>query len=186
VIIALAHPLLNPQAQLSGSGPLVLVVDDGWAAARGWEQRRRTLESLLDRAERANRPTMLLATAPGMSGEAPRPSRLARASETRTLVAALQPKPWPVDRGGAMRALEGLRIAERAAVVYLSDNVDDGAFAPLVRALDRLGTVEVLRDEPRAAARLALPPTSEPASLTLSAPPRGCRQRGHRAARAGR
>jgi hypothetical protein len=169
VIIALAHPLLNPQAQLSGSGPLVLVVDDGWAAARGWEQRRRTLESLLDRAERANRPTMLLATAPGMSGEAPRPSRLARASETRTLVAALQPKPWPVDRGGAMRALEGLRIAERATVVYLSDNVDDGAFAPLVRALDRLGTVEVLRDEPRAAARLALPPTSEPASLTLNA-----------------
>jgi hypothetical protein len=112
---------------------------------------------------------MLLATAPGVAGDAPRPSRLARANETRTLVAALQPKPWPVDRVGAARALEALRIAERGTVVYLADNVDDGAFAPLVRALDRLGPVEVLRDEPRAAARLALAPTADPAALTLNA-----------------
>src|SRR5437588_1675533 len=33
VIIGLAHPLLNPRAHLSGTGPLVLVIDDGWAAA---------------------------------------------------------------------------------------------------------------------------------------------------------
>src|SRR4051794_29633989 len=35
IILALAHPLLNPSRQLAASGgPLVLVVDDGWAAAR--------------------------------------------------------------------------------------------------------------------------------------------------------
>src|SRR5947209_7309953 len=33
IILALAHPLLNPSARLAGSGPLVLVVDDGWAPA---------------------------------------------------------------------------------------------------------------------------------------------------------
>ncbi|MFM8990296.1 MAG: BatA domain-containing protein [Alphaproteobacteria bacterium] len=32
VILALAHPILNPQARLAGNGPLLVVVDDGWAA----------------------------------------------------------------------------------------------------------------------------------------------------------
>ncbi|MGE0726159.1 MAG: BatA domain-containing protein, partial [Alphaproteobacteria bacterium] len=39
-ILALAQPLLNPSGQLQGSGPLVLVVDDGWAAARHWRARQ--------------------------------------------------------------------------------------------------------------------------------------------------
>src|SRR2546425_13025684 len=36
VILAVAHPLLNPQARLASTGPIVLVLDGGWAAARGW------------------------------------------------------------------------------------------------------------------------------------------------------
>src|SRR5215813_4041479 len=34
VIVAVAHPLLNPHAHLVSSGPIIFVVDDGWAAAR--------------------------------------------------------------------------------------------------------------------------------------------------------
>src|SRR6201993_683319 len=34
IILALAHPLLNPQTRLAGSGPVALIVDDGWTAAR--------------------------------------------------------------------------------------------------------------------------------------------------------
>src|SRR5947199_652044 len=40
IILALAHPLLNPQSLLAGSGPVALVVDDGWAAARDWSRRQ--------------------------------------------------------------------------------------------------------------------------------------------------
>ena len=36
VILALSHPLLNPASALRGSGPLVLVIDDDWAAAANW------------------------------------------------------------------------------------------------------------------------------------------------------
>ena len=46
VILGLAQPLLNPSANLTGSGPLLLVVDDGWAAARNWAARRTVLETL--------------------------------------------------------------------------------------------------------------------------------------------
>src|SRR6201998_555528 len=46
VILALAHPLLNPSAKLAGKGPLVLVVDNGWSAARHWDERRVALDQL--------------------------------------------------------------------------------------------------------------------------------------------
>ena len=38
VILALAHPLLNPNAQLAGGGPLVIAVDDGWSGADRWTE----------------------------------------------------------------------------------------------------------------------------------------------------
>src|SRR5205814_10303221 len=36
VILALAHPVLNPQSRLAGTGPVALIIDDGWAASRDW------------------------------------------------------------------------------------------------------------------------------------------------------
>ena len=35
-IFALSGPVLDPGARLAGNGPVVLVLDDGWSAARGW------------------------------------------------------------------------------------------------------------------------------------------------------
>src|SRR5215472_6046469 len=40
VIIAAAHPLLNPQARLASTGPILVIVDDGWTAARNWPARQ--------------------------------------------------------------------------------------------------------------------------------------------------
>src|SRR5215472_15313895 len=50
VIVALAHPLLNPQARLAATGPIILVVDDGWAAAHDWLLRQAALTELLAEA----------------------------------------------------------------------------------------------------------------------------------------
>ncbi|MFV2093155.1 MAG: BatA domain-containing protein, partial [Hyphomicrobiales bacterium] len=44
VILAFARPVLNPEADTgSNGGPLVLVVDNSWAAAPGWPERVRAL-----------------------------------------------------------------------------------------------------------------------------------------------
>src|SRR3954451_8479299 len=40
IIRARAHPLLNRHGALPGEGPLVLVIDDVWAAARDWARRQ--------------------------------------------------------------------------------------------------------------------------------------------------
>ena len=41
VILALAEPVLNPnrESALAGSGPVVLVIDNGWPAAAQWSHR---------------------------------------------------------------------------------------------------------------------------------------------------
>jgi len=55
VILGLAEPLLNP-GEPQGQGPLVLVVDDGWASASGWDARRQAIADALGRAEREGAP----------------------------------------------------------------------------------------------------------------------------------
>ena len=95
LILALAHPLFNPGGPLGGKGAVMLVVDDGWASAAGWDRRQKALGALIDRAERGDRPIIMLSTAPGEAGQPPEPSGLMRATEAKSLVGALQPKPWP-------------------------------------------------------------------------------------------
>ena len=63
VIIGLAGPVLDAAAGLHGNGPVLLVVDDGWASATDWSTRMTVAERVLDRAERAGRSAMLLTTA---------------------------------------------------------------------------------------------------------------------------
>src|SRR6202521_18150 len=70
IILALAHPLLNPSARLAAGGALILVVDNGWAAAHDWPARQRVMRELIDQAEREDRQVVLLDTAPLPGGEA--------------------------------------------------------------------------------------------------------------------
>ena len=63
IILGLAHPVWNQGKQLYGSGPLILVVDDGWAAAPAWQKRLDTIENLVDQADREGRAVRVLMTA---------------------------------------------------------------------------------------------------------------------------
>jgi hypothetical protein len=98
IILGLSQPLLNPSRGLTGSGPLVLVIDDGWTAARFWSARLSAMERLLGQADREARPVILLTTAPTARGEVPEPSPELPATEAQRLAQALKPKPWPVNR----------------------------------------------------------------------------------------
>ena len=167
VVVALARPLLNPATQLSGSGPLLLVIDDGWAAARHWQARRTALDGLLDRAEREARAVIVLTTAPDALERPPASSGLLSAAEARRLTQALKPKPWPIDRAGALAAVEALELPGSAHVVWLSNGLDDGWAMALAERLQRFGRLDLLRDGDAGLARLLLPPESEGLALVV-------------------
>jgi hypothetical protein len=167
IILGLAQPLLNPSARLSGSGPLMLVIDDGWAAARHWRARQTVMDRLLAQAEREGRPVVVLTTAPGELDEPAAVSGLLTASEARRRVQGIAPKPWPVDRAAALAALEQLDLPGSANVVWLSDGLDDEAVQSLAARLQTLGELRVLRDADGALPRLLLPPVSDGIALGL-------------------
>src|SRR5581483_4849384 len=102
IIVALAHPLLNPRSTLPGSGPLILVVDDGWAAAHDWAKRQAAATDLLAEARREDRQIILLTTAPPATGEPAAPLAPIRAADASAAIEAMQPKPWPTDRKAAL------------------------------------------------------------------------------------
>ena len=139
VIVAAAHPLLNPQALLAGTGPIILVVDDGWAAARDWPARQAALGDLLAEAERESRQVVLVTTAPAAGDTALPALAPIRAADARAAVEALQPKPWPVDRQAALARLKALSLPGSNASIWLSDGVADRGATALAALSRRSG-----------------------------------------------
>jgi hypothetical protein len=160
VIVALARPVLDAGSILPGSGPLLMVVDNGWAAARDWPRRMQAANTVLDRAERAGRQVALLATAPDETGAAPRITAPLPVPDLRPRLAALHPEPWPPDRNSAATALADWS-APGTAVVYLGDGLTHAEdFSQFAEGLSHAGAVTELRN-PAAPARLLLPPRNE-------------------------
>ena len=163
LIAGLAQPVLvQHQAARLGRGSLLVVLDDGWAAAPDWPQRIAALDAVLDQAGRDRRRVTLVGTAPATSGDAtgPRP-----ASQVRAALDAMRPSPWNTDR-----AHVALPSGAFGQVVYVSDGLATpggfGGDAGFARALRRLGPVTELRAEPQAL-RLLLAPEPRPDRLIV-------------------
>jgi hypothetical protein len=147
VILALAEPVLNPNREtaLTGSGPVVLVVDNGWSAAAHWGARTSMVERLITEAEGQSRPIMIVPTAAvskgtGLKIEAPKAAR--------STAAALQPQPFAPDRAAAVQAMaDALRGAGDATLVWLTDGIDHDdaarAFADKASGLARSGFIVI-------------------------------------------
>ncbi|MBV9735638.1 MAG: DUF4159 domain-containing protein [Acidisphaera sp.] len=159
VIVGLAQPILDAGARLPGRGPVLLVIDDGWAAAPDWARRVQAADTALDRAERAGRKAALLATAPAEDAGPPRVTPAMPVADLRARLAALRPKPWPSDHAAAVAALQDWH-APGTAVVYVSDGLAQPGDADFSRTLATTGPViEIGSVVPEA--RVLLPPRAE-------------------------
>jgi hypothetical protein len=172
LILALAGPLLNPTPRLAGGGPLLLVVDDGWASAAGWERRLSTMTDLLSQADREGRAVAILRTAPSDEGEGEVTVQRLDARGALEQVAGWAPRPWPVARAAAADALAASGLTE-ASVFWLADGlVGDVAGQAeadrLATQLERIGPVRLFSDPPAQQPMLLLPPTSTADALEMT------------------
>jgi hypothetical protein len=159
LIVALADPLLGRSPKLATAGPLVLVVDNGWTAARGWDARQELIADLLHSAQ--GRPVAIIPTA----GAAP--TGLLNEGEAARIAKELRPMPWPGDRAAAAAALGRFAFAAAPALYWLSDGIEDGKSQLLRDAFHRYGNVSRL-----APARLPLgllPVTRDASGFALTA-----------------
>jgi hypothetical protein len=141
VIVALAGPEIGRTLVLTGHGPLVLFVDDGWTAAHAWQARRNLAEEAVRIAAEQRRGVILLTTA-----ERPDTGLLDAGSAARA-VRALEPKPWLASRGDVLAALAKTRFTARPEFLWLSDGIDEGEARQTENLLSHLGSLRVFADE---------------------------------------
>ena len=179
LIVGLAGPVLDAAGALPGSGPLVLVMENGWNAAPDWTLRMSAAEAALDRADRDGREAALLTTARSGQDAAPTLSPVMPVAELRPRLAALQPAAWPPDRAAAAVSLHDVK----GSVVYISDGLAAPGDAALAAAMQAAGPVtEISRGAPtarmllqpraeadRLVARVALLPLAGPSELAVLA-----------------
>jgi len=171
LIIGLSHPLWNAAQPFARSGPLLLVLDDGWASGPGWGERQAFGQELIAEADREHRGVVLLTTAPQPNGQL-RPVSLLSADQAAAQLAALQPSPWPVDRAKAMELLNAADFATDLNTVWLADGLADTKpenDRALHDALAKRGQVTVMDDGPGALPIVLEEPELRPQGITLRA-----------------
>jgi hypothetical protein len=141
LILGLAGPILDPGRGLPGNGPLLVVLDDGWASAADWPNRTAAAEAAIAAAERAERPVALLATAPSADGRTPAIDGPMPPAAARARLAALTPLPWPPDHAAAARALAGWH-EQGTSLLFIDAGLREGEADLAFRsALSRAGAV---------------------------------------------
>ena len=152
VIFALSEPVLNPARDrvMTGTGPVVVVIDNGWPAASGWTRRTALAEEILAEAQRQNRPAIVAETAPAARS---RTLSLTTPGDARSALGAIEPQPFAPDRKGTLAALTAtLSTANVAAsnILWLADGIDhDGEAAAFAQGLEQAagqGTFAMVED----------------------------------------
>jgi hypothetical protein len=147
VIGALAEPVLNPKrvAGSAGDGPLVLVVDNTWAAASKWALRTDMIASLIAEAESGGRAVIVASTA---ASQRAGPPKLEAPKNARETAAAIRPEPFAPRRMDMLGLLAPVVAGKPAGrVIWLTDGLEhqDGpAFAEGLAKLAASGRLSVI------------------------------------------
>ncbi len=134
-IIGFAGPVLNPSPAAPGTGPLLVVVDGGWAEASDWAQRREKAAEILAEAGRLARPVALIRLT-----DAPEPPVFQSADAAIARLNALEPAPW---LPGQMADWAAALPPGDFASYWLSDALDHPGRDALQAALAAKGDLRV-------------------------------------------
>ncbi|MCB1514734.1 MAG: DUF4159 domain-containing protein [Hyphomicrobiaceae bacterium] len=141
VILALAEPVRNPtrEGPLKGSGPVVVMIDNGWSSATRWSEHRAMAERVIDTAEAEGRPVIILPTALQsktfkIALEAP--------AKARSTLAALSPMPYAPQRTRALDAVSAvLDKTTGASIAWLADGIAHAEEAETTALMQRLASI---------------------------------------------
>lgn len=165
---ALTKPEYNPQTPLQGSGPVIMVVDNGWSPARGWSARIAQAENLITRADRAGRSILIVPTAAPEDGSPLASIGPVPAAEALSIIKDMKPQPWPTSRADALETIKKIDSNQKTSVFWLSDGLGDQSVGPLAQKLQELGNVTVIEDDASINPRLIDVPSGAAEKLTVA------------------
>ncbi|MCJ8311263.1 MAG: DUF4159 domain-containing protein, partial [Hyphomicrobiales bacterium] len=135
IIFALSEPVWNAQTKsLQGNGPVLIVMDNGWASGPGWSERMITAEELLEQAADAGRPTALVFSTEGSKADL----NTTLAEQLLPKLKAAEPLPLPVDMTALAERMASAPVPFTSLVWLTSGLGHPGAeqFAEAINALN--------------------------------------------------
>lgn len=151
-ILALAQPVWSPAGppEEAPQGPLLIIIDDGWAAAPRWGDLTAAAEAAIEASGR-DTAVHVLTTAP-RTRPIETAERRSRQDAVR-LIDSLQPVSWPVDRQGALARLEAAAL-DPARIVYATHGLTAGSDGAFLAELARTAPLSVYAAGPRGTAAI--------------------------------
>jgi len=135
VILGMAGPILNPTAAgESGSGPLLIVIDNGWPAAPSFDARIKAAAQRIEAAGRDGRTIAIMATS-----DAGREILAADATQALDRLRAIKPVAYIPDRMKNLGAITQFSASKQgASLVWIADAVERGEAKAFGEALAKL------------------------------------------------
>ncbi|SFA86306.1 N-terminal double-transmembrane domain-containing protein [Poseidonocella pacifica] len=161
VIIGLAGPVLNPQDRVSGSGPVLILADSGWAGAPQFPRRAERMRALIEEAGQAGRPLATLRITD------PATIAFQSADVALTRLPGLVPEPWSPGPDEVARAIEEISAAGAFDTYWMSDGLDYEGREQILSALRDAGDVRIFQTP--ISAQGLVPATYADGVLTLRA-----------------
>ena len=172
IILAIANPQVSSgRALLTGTGPVLIVLDDGWAAARDWDRRRTSLEAIVKSLVRHARPVALATTAPRLTASA---ITLASPADIAARAAALKPRPLAPDRLALLARLQQpYANIKSLEVIWLSNGLAGAGGKSFADGLAKLARgkarLTVLAPEPASTGAVLATPVVKGPGITFTA-----------------
>ncbi len=138
LIIGFAGPVLNPQSERTGTGPLLIVADGTWADARDWQARSARIAALLDEATRQGRTAAVVTLT-----DLPAAITFQSADAVAQRLPNLAPQPWEPDPQALATFTDILPAS--FDTFWLSDGIARDSRADLLAVFEDAGTVTVFQ-----------------------------------------
>ena len=138
-IVAFAGPVLNPDEERSGSGPVLVAMDGSWASAPDWSSRLERAELLLAEAGREGRPVALVLLTDLPPGELV----FQTADAALSRLPNLSPNPYAPDLAAVADWASG--IEGPVETLWFSDGLARDAQDAALDAFEALGPVTVFQ-----------------------------------------
>jgi hypothetical protein len=159
LILALAEPVWRPAGDTGRSRPLLLVLDDGWAAAHSWDKRITFARALIEGAGNDDQLVALAATSPQVKAE---PPVFLAADEALAKLKALSPLPLgPARLELAARLGKMEKPQEAIDIVWIANGLDHGEAASFAGKLEDIaggGALKLVTNAPGEVPLVLTPP----------------------------
>ncbi|HUI22605.1 MAG TPA: DUF4159 domain-containing protein [Methylocella sp.] len=144
LIFAMSGPVFNPLTTGTQTGPLLIILDNGWAAAPDWEHRIAAAARRIEATERSPQPVAIV-----MTSEGAREIEPLEPAKAQNRLRALKPVPFLPDRLPVLAAIEKYAAAHpKPSVVWIADGLDRGHVVEFAGKLTSLaGELTLLTDK---------------------------------------